>query len=51
MIIMKEFIIIHIVRGLVNQGLIILTWEKIIKSPKSYEDILNYIKADQTDDD
>ncbi len=50
MIIMKEFII-HIVRGLVNQGLIILTWQKNIKSPKSYEDILNYIKADQTDDD
>lgn len=26
-------------------------WQAIIKSPKSYEDVLNYIKADQTDDD
>jgi|GEM_PF-883273 len=25
--------------------------QAIIKSPKSYKDILNYIKADQTDDD
>ena len=26
-------------------------WQAIIKSPKSYEDIINYNKANQMDDD